>query len=127
MLGGKGHRPVVGGLGVLSGQQRQPRDRVLVDVDQPCGLADAAAVGQVLQDRHDLVVRELGVEERGALELGEPGLADSAGEQPVAGLAEVVDDQEVIAAPPAVGVAVGVLAAEAFEVVRGRGASWADP
>ena len=47
--------------------------------------------------------------------------------QPVAGLAEVVDDEEVVAAPPAVGVAVGVLAAEAVEVVRGHEASWADP
>src|SRR6185437_12078369 len=35
--------------------------------------------------------------------------------------------QEVVPAPSAVGVAVGVLAAEAVEVVRGHEAPWADP
>jgi hypothetical protein len=61
--GGKSHDLVVGILGVPSGQQGQPGDRVLVDPDQAGGLADAAALGQVLQDRRDLVVGEPGVEE----------------------------------------------------------------
>ena len=99
-LGGKSHQLVVGGLGVLTGQQGQPRDRVLVDPDQAGRLADAAPLGQVLQDRQDLVVRQLGVEQRRPLELGEPGLAGLAVEQPVAGLAEVVADREVAPAPP---------------------------
>jgi hypothetical protein len=50
----------VGVLGVLTGEQRESRDGVLVDPDQPCGLADAAALGQVPQDRQDLLVRQLG-------------------------------------------------------------------
>jgi hypothetical protein len=125
--GGKRHDLVVGILGVLPGQKGQPCDRVLVDPDQPGGLADAAPLGQVLQDRQDLVVGELGIEERRPLELGEAGLAGAAIEQAVAGLAEVVDDKDVVPAPSAVGVAVGVLAAEAGDVVHGRGASWADP
>ena len=103
----------MGGLGVLAGQQGQPGDGVLVDPDQPGGLADAAALGEVLQDRQDLVVRELGVEQRRPLELGEPGLAGVAVEQAVVGLAEVVADREVAGAAPAVVGAVGVLAAEA--------------
>ncbi len=43
--------------GVLAGQQRQPRDRVLVDAHQPCGLADAAPLGEVLQDRQSFWMR----------------------------------------------------------------------
>jgi hypothetical protein len=112
---------------VLTGEEGKPRDRVLVDPDQPCGLADATALGQVLQDCEDLVVGQFGVEQRRALELGEAGLAGPAVEQPVSCLAEVVDDQEVVPAPLAVGVAVGVLAAEAAEVVRGHESSWTGP
>jgi hypothetical protein len=108
----------VGILGVPPGHQRQPGDRVLVDPDQSGGLADPAALGQVLQDRQDLVMREPGVEKRRPLELGEAGLAVAAVEQAVAGLAEVVDDEDVAPAPSAVGVAFGVVAAEAREVVR---------
>jgi hypothetical protein len=113
----------VGGLGVPAGQQRQPRDGVLVDPDQPGGLADAAALGQVMQDSEDLVVGEPGSEERRPLELGEPGLANPVVEEAMTGLAEVVDDQDVVPTPSAVGIAVGVLAAEVREVVRGNGAS----
>ena len=71
-------------------------------------------------------MRQLGVEERRPLELGEAGLADSTGEQPVASLTEVVDDEDVVLAPPAIEVARGILAAKAAEVVCGHGASWTD-
>ena len=117
----------MGLLGVPPGQQGQSGDRVLVDPDQAGGLADTAPLGQVLQDRQDLVVGELGVEERRPLELREAGLADPAVEQPVPGLPEVIDDEDVVPVPPAIGIAVGVLAAETSEVVRTQGASWADP
>jgi hypothetical protein len=81
----------------------------------------------LLQDGEGLVVRELGVEQRGALELGEAGLAGVAVQQPVASLAEVAADRKVAGPPPSVEVAVRVLAAEAFEIVRGHGASWIEP
>jgi hypothetical protein len=80
----------------------QPCDRILVDPHQPGGLADAAAVGEVLEDGQDFVVRELGVEQRCALELGGPSLTGVAVEQAVVGLAEVVADREVSGVAPAV-------------------------
>jgi hypothetical protein len=108
---------------MTTGQQGQSCDGILTDPHQSGGLADAAAVGEVLQDRQHLVVRELGVEQRGALELGEAGLAGVAVQQPVLGLAEMAADREVTGAPSAVERAVGILAAEAGEVIRGHGSS----
>jgi len=98
-----------------------------VDPHQPGGLADAAAVGEVLEDRQDLVVRQLGVEQRGALELREAGLAGAAGQPPVLGLIVGATDKEGASAAAAVVGAVGILAAEAVAVVRGHEASWAGP
>jgi hypothetical protein len=72
-------------------------------------------------------VRQLGVEQRCALELGEPRLTHLAIEQPVAGFAEMIDDEEVVRVPLAVKLTVGILATELSEVVRGHGASWTDP
>jgi hypothetical protein len=37
-------------------------------------LSNAASLGEMLQDRQDLIVWEFRVEQRGVLELGEPGL-----------------------------------------------------
>ncbi len=98
-----------------------------VDTHQPGGLADAAAVGEVLEDRQDLLVRQLGVEQRGALELGGADLAGAAVQQPVAGPAVVAADGEVAGAAAAVVGAIGILAAGAVEVVRGQEASRSDP
>ena len=109
------------------GEPGQASDGILVDPHQPGGLADAAAVGEVLEDRQHLVVRQLGVEQRGALELGEAGLAGAAVQQPVVGPAVVAADGEVAGAASAGVGAVGIVAAEAVEVVRGHEASWADP
>ena len=114
----------MGGLGVLAGELRQAVDRVLVDPDEPGGLSDAAALGEVLEHGEDLVARQLGVEQRGALELGEAGLAGVAVEQPVAGLAESVADREVARATLAASRAVGVEAAETAEVVHGIVSGW---
>ena len=117
----------MGVLGVPAGQEGQTRDRVFIDAHQLGGLSDAAPVGEVFQDRQDLVVREPGVEEGSSLELGEPGLAGPAIEEPVAALPEVVDDEEVVLAPPTIRRAIGVLATEAGEVVGGHDSSWTDP
>jgi hypothetical protein len=85
----------VGLLGVIAGQQRQPCDRVLVDHDLPYILTDAAALGQVLEDRDRLLVRELGVEQRGTLELGESSLTGIAVEEAVARRGKAIADGEV--------------------------------
>ncbi len=117
----------MGGLRVPAGEKGQPRDRVLVDAHQSSGLADAAPLGEMLQYCQDLVVRQLGVEERGPLELVEAVLTNLAVEEPVAGLAEKIEDQEIILATPAIELAFGVLAAETGEFVRGHDASGVDP
>jgi len=90
-------------------------------------LADAAAFGEVLEGRQDFLVRELGVEQRCPLELGELRLRGVAIEQAVVRLGEVVADREIAGVTPAVLRAVRVLAAEASEVVRRHEASRADP
>ena len=70
---------------------------------------------------------QLGIEERGPFELGEPVFAELAIEQSVMSFAEMIDDKEIVFATSAVRRAVGILAAKPGEVVRGHGASWADP
>ena len=62
-------------LSVLASQQTIADDGVLVHADQTAGLAYAAALGNVGEDRDDLVLRQAGVEEGGAFALGETGLA----------------------------------------------------
>jgi len=107
-------------LGVLAGQFGQPHDGVLIDTDQPARLANATAIGQVLQDGQGLVPGEARIEQGGGLAFGEAGLAGPAVEQTVLLVAAVVGtDGEVVLAPLAVQGAVGVLAAEAAEVVHG--------
>jgi hypothetical protein len=96
-----------------------------MDPGEPLGLADAVAFGQVLQDGEGLLGGELGAEEGRPLVLGEAGLAGATVQEPeVVMLAEVATDAEVVAAPSPVAWAVGVLATEACEVVRGHDASW---
>jgi hypothetical protein len=57
VAGGKSHEFVVELLGVLASQQAIADDRVSVHPDQAAGLADAHALGDVLQDGHDLGLR----------------------------------------------------------------------
>jgi hypothetical protein len=110
--------------GVLAGEQGQAGDGVLADADQPGGLADAAAVGEVGEDGQELVLRQVGTEQGRALALGEAGAAGGAVEQAVLLVAAVAHaDGEVSAVTPAVVGAVGVEAAEAAEVVQGK-ESW---
>src|SRR5262245_24426537 len=81
VAGGKGDEFVVQPPGVAAGLQAQPQDRVLVHADQAAGLANAAAVGQVLQHRGGLVRRQAGVEQGRPLPLGEAALARPAPQQ----------------------------------------------
>jgi hypothetical protein len=101
VAGGKSHDLVVGAFGVLASQKRQPGDGVLTDPHEPSGLSGTTAIREVLKDVRDLVVRELGVEVGGTLELGEPSLAGVAVQEPVIPLAVVAADRKVAGATPA--------------------------
>jgi hypothetical protein len=106
-------------VGVSPGQLGQSDDRIAVDVDQAPGLSDAAALGEVLEHRAGLLLGQVGVEQRGALALGEAVLAGVAVEQAdVVLLAVAVADREVCGVSLAVEGAVGILAAEAREIVH---------
>jgi hypothetical protein len=118
--GGKARQLVVELAGVAAGAVGQAADGVLADADQACGLADAAAVGEMAEDAEQFVLGQAGVEERGALAFGEAGLAGLAVQQ-AAGIAAVAHaDGEVAGVAAAVVRAIGVLAAEAAEVIHGR-------
>jgi hypothetical protein len=119
VLGGKGDQFVVQFLGVGAGQPAEPGDGGAADAGEPPGLADAAAVGDVGQHGLGLRRREPGVEQRGALALGEAGLARAAIQEaaPVGAVAGA-DGEVTVAALPVVG-AVGVQAAEVAEVIHG--------
>ena len=76
-------------------QECQSSDGILVDPHQPSGLADAALLGEMLKDGQDLLMREFGVEERGALELGEAIAAGPAKEEAMTRPGEMIDDEQV--------------------------------
>src|SRR5262245_35783057 len=97
-------------------------DGLPIHADEPSGLADTVALGDVMEDRDGLLRRQVGAEQRGAFALGEAGLAGPAAEH-AAGLAGAVamGDGEVSRPPLTVLGAVGIQAAEACEVVHGRG------
>jgi len=107
-------------LGVLTGYQSQPHYRVLVHPDQAAGLTHAAAFLQMLEYRERFLVRELAAVQGGTLALGEAFLAGAAGEDAaflVGAIAEA--DAEVVQPAAAVVGALGILAAEGFQVVHG--------
>src|SRR5579862_974509 len=127
--GGNGYQFVVQSAGVLAGQEAVADDGVLVDADQAAGLADAAPLGDVVQDGDDLVLRESGVEQGRPLAFGEAGLAGAAGEHAALLRAVAEADAEVAPSPLAVVGAVGVLTAEAGQVLTHGGlpeAAWVD-
>jgi hypothetical protein len=103
--------------GVVAGQGGEADDGVLVDADQASGLADAAALRQVVQHGEGLVLGEAAVEQDGAGAFGEAVLAEAAG-QDAAWLRAVAEgNAEVVGVSLAVGGAVGVGAAEAGQVI----------
>ena len=106
--------------GMLSGQFRQADDRIAVDLDQASSLSNAAALGEVLEHGAGLLLGQVGVEKRRALALGEARLAGVAIEQPdVVLFAVAAADGEVSGVALAEQGAIGILAAEASEVVHG--------
>src|SRR3954452_13025038 len=61
--GGKGDQLVMEVAGVLAGDLTQAADGAPIPPAEPAGLADAAALGDVLQDRLDLRRGEAGIEQ----------------------------------------------------------------
>src|SRR5512143_109937 len=111
--GGKSDQLVVEVLGMGTGQTAVAGDRVPMHAHEPLGLADAVALGDVVQDRGDGLLGQAGAEQRGALALGEASLARVAVEQSELLLfAVVAADREVFSAPSALVWAVGIQAAE---------------
>jgi hypothetical protein len=106
-------------VGMLSGDAGQSDDGVGIDPDQASGGADATALIQVLEDGEGLLLGEMGVEQGRALSLREAALAGVAVEQAdVVLLAVAGADGKIASVALAVEDALGVLAAEAREVVH---------
>ncbi len=109
--------------GMIPGQFRQADDRIGVDVDQAPGLPDAAAFAEVMEHRAGLLLGQMAMEQRRALALGEAILAGLAVEQSdVVLLAVAGADGEVAGVATSEEGAIGILAAEAREIVHGMGA-----
>jgi len=126
--GGNRHEFVVGVPGVRPGEATVSGDGIGSHPAEPPGLADAAALGDVLQDRLDLLRGESGVEEGCPLAFGEAGLAGAAAEHP-SGLAGPVAMRhgQISGVPFGVVRAVGIQAAEARQVVHVEGSMVRSP
>ena len=106
------------GPGVVARQPAVADDRIGGDADEPGGGPHAVAIGQMSEDREGLVRGQLGAEQGCALAFGEPVAAGAAIQQPdVLVLAVAGADRQVAEATLAMIATVGVLAAEAGEVL----------
>ena len=82
MFGGKGHEFVVDLAGVVARQPAITHHRIPMYADQTAGLADAAALGNVLQYRAKLLLRQCRAKKCRPFTLGKPCLAGSAAKHP---------------------------------------------
>jgi len=104
---------------MLAGDPAVAGDRVGSDVAEPTGLPHAAALGDVLQHRHDLLRRETGVEQGRPLAFGEAGLAGAAAEHPPRLPRPIAMGHRQISGPTlAVVGALRIQAAEAREIIH---------
>jgi hypothetical protein len=115
--GGKAQQLVVELLGLVARPPGIANDGVLIHAGQAAGLTDATAFVEVGEDVKDLVVGESGVEERSALAFRETVLASTASEHAAFVWAIAEGDAEVVTTAAAVVRALGVLTAEAAQIV----------
>ena len=109
-------------MGMPPGGAGQPDDGIRGDADEASRLSDAIVLGQVIEDGDGSFVGESAAVEGRALALGEAGAAGVAVKQPeLFLLAIAAADREVAGVASAVERAIGVLAAEADQVVHGAG------
>src|SRR5580700_292591 len=91
-----------------------------MNLDQPGRLEHTASLVDVIEDRPDFVLGQVGAVQRGPLALGEPGAAGAAVEQAILpGLAQPAGDGEVSGVAAAEVGAWGIQATEWREVVHG--------
>src|SRR5262245_39357232 len=76
--GGSGDQLVVQGRGVGPGLAAVASDGLAMHADQPPGLAQADALGEVVHHRDGRLIGQVRAEQRRPLALGGPGLADAA-------------------------------------------------
>src|SRR5512143_2138769 len=109
-------------VGVLSGGPGQSDNGIRLDADEAAGLSNAIALGQVVEDGDGGFIGESATIQGRALAFGEAGAAGVAvAWAKLFVLAVAAADREVTGVTPAVVCTVGVLAAEACEVVHGDG------
>ena len=96
----------------MARQETVADDGVFIHANQATGLAHAAALGKVGEDRDDFVLGQAGVEQRGAFAFGETGLATLAIQQPALLAAIAPAHGQIAGAPLAEVGTVPVLAAE---------------
>ena len=108
---------------MLAGQQTKADDGILAHADQAAGLAYAAALGDVGEDRDDFILGQAGVEQRSALALGKTGLAALAIQQPPLPRAIVSAHRKIAVPALAVVGTVVILAAEHREVIHDKAGS----
>jgi hypothetical protein len=107
---------------MLAGQPTQAADGTTIHLAEPAGLADAAPLGDLLQDRLGPLGREPGVEEGRPLPLGEADLTGTAPEQAALLVGAIAAGHGQVSGPPlAMFGAVGIQAAEPREVVHSSG------
>jgi hypothetical protein len=93
---------------------------IAVDPHQPLGLADPAAVGDVLQHGDGLPPGQVGMEQRRPLGFGEPVATGTTSEEAdYVTFAGMAADGEVFTAPEIMVGTLGIQAAEPCEVVHG--------
>src|SRR5262249_55801855 len=111
--------------GVARAQPPVAHYPIAMPLPKPLGLADAAPLGQVLQDRDRLLGGDVGAVQGCPLAFREPRAAGAAPQEPVLFLVPVAAvDHEVLPTADAVVSTRGVQAAEAREVVHDVGNSW---
>ena len=102
------------------GEAGQSDHGVGLDADEASGLSDAVALGQVVEDGDGGFIGEPATVQGCALALGEAGAAGVAVElAELLVLAVAAADREIAGVAPAVEPTVGIVAAEAGQVVHG--------
>jgi hypothetical protein len=118
-LGGKSDEFVVEIAGVIASDSAQAADRAAIHLAKSTGLADAASLGDMFQDRFDFLRRQSRVKEGRPLALGEAELADAATEHASLLMRAVAAGHGQISGPSlAMLGAVGIEATEAREVIH---------
>ena len=117
--GGKLDQLVVEAVSVLPSDSAQAADSAAIHVAKSAGLADAAPLGDVIQDRFGLLRWQPRVEERRPLSLGKAGLAGAATEHAALFMRAVAAGHGQISGSPLTVVrAVEIEAAETREVIH---------